>query len=92
MATTDYPSKLILVAFFVQEQKAGTREERDELSQELFDAYDAQIVKLCSEATPPIDPSAEARAIMAIMAAHAKGNTKKQSQSAVEAYLIHRGL
>ena len=34
MADTDYPSKLILLAFFVQEQKAGTKDERDEFSQE----------------------------------------------------------
>lgn len=91
MADTDYPSKLILVAFFVQEQQAGTREERDALSQELFDRYDAHITTMCAAAVPPIDPSAEARALMAIMANHAPGNKKKQAQNAVEAYLVHRG-
>lgn len=92
MAASDYPSKLILLAFFVQEQEAGTREERDEFSQELFDAYDAHIVELCAAVMPPIEPSAEARALMAIMALHAAGNRKKQAQKALEAYLIHRGL
>jgi hypothetical protein len=91
MAATDYPSKLILVAFFIQEQEAGTREERDAFSQQLFDDYDEHIVELCALATPPIDPSPEARALMAIMALHAAGNRKRQAQRAVEAYLIHRG-
>jgi len=92
MADTDYPSKLILVAFFIQEQKAGTKDERDEFSQELFDTYDALITDLCNDATPPIDPSAEARALMAIMAFHAApSNKKKQAEAAVGAYLIHRG-
>jgi hypothetical protein len=91
MADTDYPSKLILVAYFVQEQDAGTREERDALSQELFNAYDEIITELCAEAEPPIEPSAEARALMAIMAKHAAGNKKKQAAHAVNAYLVHRG-
>jgi hypothetical protein len=91
MADTDYPSKLILVAFFIQEQKAGTKDERDEFSQELFDTYDALITDLCDDATPPIEPSAEARALMAIMAVHAPGSKKKQAEAAVGAYLIHRG-
>ena len=91
MADSDYPSKLMLVAFFVKEQGAGTNEQRAEFSQELFDDYDAHIVELCAAATPPIEPSAEARALMAIMALHAPGNKKKQAQNAVKAYLIHRG-
>jgi hypothetical protein len=91
MADTDYPSKLILLAFFVQEQEAGTKEDRDEFSQELFDTYDELITDLCDEATPPIEPSAEARALMAIMAFHAPGSAKKQAERAVGAYLIHRG-
>jgi hypothetical protein len=91
MADSDYPKKLILVAYFIQEQEAGTPDERDEFSQELFDAYDAHIVDLCAETTPPIDPSPEARALMAIMALHAEGNKKKQAQNAVKAYFIYRG-
>jgi hypothetical protein len=91
MADTDYPSKLILLAFFVQEQEAGTAGDRLEFSQELFDDYDATIVELCAQATPPIDPSADARGLMAIMASHAPGSKKKQAQHAVAAYLIHRG-
>ena len=91
MANSDYPSKLILLAYFIQEQDAGTREDREKLSQELFDAYDEHIAQLCAAATPPIDPSAEARALIAIMALNAPGNKRKQAQNAVEAYLVHRG-
>ena len=51
----------------------------------------AGIAQLCAAATPPIDPSAEARALIAIMALNAPGNKRKQAQNAVEAYLVHRG-
>ena len=93
MPVSDYPSKLVLVGFFIQEQKAGEAADRDEFSQEIFDRYDQDIVAACNAAEPPLtDPSAEARALMAIMAEHAKGSTaKRRAQNAVEAYLIHRG-
>lgn len=93
MAVTDYPSKLVLVGFFIQEQEAGTTEERDAFSQEIFDKFDAHIVAACKAAEPPLpDPSAEARALMALMALHAPGSTnKRRAQNAVEGYLIHRG-
>jgi hypothetical protein len=93
MAVSDYPSKLVLVGFFVQEQEAGSTEDRDAFSQEIFDRYDHHIVAACRAAEPPLpDPSAEARALMAIMAEHAKGGTpKRRAENAVEAYLIHRG-
>ena len=91
MADSDYPSKIVLVGFFIQEQEAGTTEERAQFSQEIFDDYDDHIVEACAAATPPLDPSAEARALMAIMALHAPGNKKKQAQNAVAAYLVHRG-
>jgi hypothetical protein len=93
MAVSDYPSKIVLVGFFIQEQKAGDTADREEFSQEIFDRYDADIVAACKAAQPPLpDPSAEARALMAIMAEHAKGSTaKRRAENAVEAYLIHRG-
>jgi hypothetical protein len=63
------------IGFFVQEQKAGDTADREEFSQEIFDRYDADIVAACNAAEPPLpDPSAEARALMAIMAEHAKGD------------------
>src|SRR5262245_56089848 len=93
MATSDYPSKLVLVGYFIQKQEAETVDERDEFSQELFDRYDAHILAACAAAQPPlVDPSPEARALMALMAEHAEGSTsKRRAQNAVEAYLIHRG-
>ena len=93
MAVSDYPSKLVLVGFFIQEQKAGSTEQRERFGQEIFDRYDHHILAACAAATPPLDdPSPEARALMAVMATKAKGGTrKKQAENAVEAYLIHRG-
>ena len=93
MPVTDYPSKIVLAGYFIQEQEAGTVEERDEFSQEIFDRYNDHIIAACAAAEPPLsDPSAEARALMAIMAEHAKGGTpKRRAGDAVEAYLIHRG-
>jgi hypothetical protein len=93
MPVSDYPSKVILVAYFIKEQKAGTVEERDELGQELFDRFDRHIRAACAAAEPPLpDPSAEARALMAVMARHAKGGTnERRAGNAVEAYLTHRG-
>ena len=93
MPASDYPSKIVLVGYFIQEQKAGTAEERDEFGQELFDKFDKHIRKACADAQPPLeDPSPEARAIMAVMAPHAKGGTnERRAGNAVEAYLTHRG-
>jgi hypothetical protein len=92
MADSDYPSKVRSVGFLFQEQRGGTHEEREEFSQELFDFYNAYIVELCGTVTPPIEPSAEARALMAVMALNAPGNKRKQARTAVEAYFVHRRL
>jgi len=93
MPVSDYPSKIILVGYFIQEQEAGSVDERDEFSQEIFDRYNAHIEAACAAATPPlVAPSPEARALMAVMAEHAKGSTnKRRAENAVEGYLIHRG-
>ena len=93
MAVSDYPSKLVLVGYFLQEQEAGSVEKRDKFSQEIFDRYNDHIKAACAAATPPlVDPSAEARALMALMATGAKGGTnKRRAENAVEGYLIHRG-
>jgi hypothetical protein len=93
MPVSDYPSKVILVGYFIQEQEAGSVEERDEFNQELFDKFDRHIRAACEAAEPPLeDPSPEARALMAVMALHAKGGTnERRAGRAVEAYLIHRG-
>ena len=93
MPVSDYPSKVILVGYFFQEQEAGTSEQRDRFNQKLFDKYDAHIRAACAAAQPPlVDPSAEARALMAVMALRARGGTnERQAGNAVQAYLIHRG-
>ena len=93
MPVSDYPSKVVLVGYFVQEQEAGSVEERDEFNQKLFDKFDKHIRTACAAAEPPlIDPSAEARALMALMAQHAKGGTnERRAGNSVKAYLIHRG-
>lgn len=93
MPVTDYPSKIVLIGYFMQEQEAGTVAEREEFSQEIFYRYNTHILTACAGAEPPLpDPSAEARALMAIMAERAEGGTaKRRAGNAVEAYLIHRG-
>ena len=93
MPASDYPSKVILVGYFIQEKEAGTTEERDEFNQEIFDKFDKHIKTACAAAQPPlVDPSPEARALMAVMALHARGGTnERRAGNAVEAYLIHRG-
>ncbi len=93
MAVSDYPSKVILVGYFIKEQEAGTAEERAELSQELFDKFDKHINAACAAAQPPLpNPSPEARALMAVMARHAKGGTnERRAGNAAAAYLIQRG-
>jgi hypothetical protein len=93
MPVSDYPSKVILVGYFLKEQEAGSVEARGEFSQELFDKFDKHITAACEAAVPPLaDPSPEARALMAVMARHAKGGTnERRAGNAVEAYLIHRG-
>ena len=93
MPASDYPAKVVLVGYFIQEQEAGSADEREEFSQDLFDKFDAHIKAACAAAEPPLeDPSAEARALMAVMALHARGGTsQRRAGNAVEAYLIHRG-
>ena len=90
---SDYPGRTVLVGFFIQNQKAGTPSERQQFSNDLFDSFDAHIVKACAAATPPIDPTPRIRASIALMAQHAVGgNNKIRAGRAVQAYLEFRGL
>lgn len=90
---SDYPGRTVLVGYFVENQEAGTAAERQQFSNDLFDAFDAHIVKACTAATPPIDPTPRIRASIAVMAQHAKGsNDKVKAGRAVQAYLEFRGL
>ena len=65
MAVSDYPGRTMLVAFFIENQDAGTAANRQQFSQELFDKFDAHIVAACAAATPPVDPSPRGRASIA---------------------------
>lgn len=90
---SDYPSPIVGLAFFVQNQKPGSPAERHAFGQELFDAYNHHIVQAWSQITPPLEePSNEARAIQATMAHNAAGTNKEQALAAVRAYQIIRGL
>jgi len=90
---SDYPGRTVLVGFFIENQKAGTAAQRQQFSNDLFDSFDAHIVKACAAATPPIDPTARIRASIALMAQHAPGsNNKIRAGRAVQAYLEFRGL
>lgn len=90
---SDYPGRTVLVGYFIENQEGGTAAERQQFSNDLFDAFDAHIVKACATATPPLDPTPRVRASIALMAQHAKGATKRiMAGRAVQAYLEFRGF
>ena len=89
----DYPPAIIGLGFFLQNQTAGSSAQRAQFGQELFDAYNQHIVDAWSQIQPPLaEPSADARAIQAVMAHNAAGTTKEQALAAVQAFQIIRGL
>jgi hypothetical protein len=90
---SDYPGRTVLLGYFIENQDAGTAAKRQQFSDDLFDSFDAHIVKACAAVSPPIDPSPRIRATIAVMAQNAKGaNDKIRSVRAVQAYLTFRGL
>jgi hypothetical protein len=90
---SDYPGRTVLVGYFIENQEAGTVAERQQFSNDLFDAFNAHIVTACAAATPPLDPTPRIRASIALMAQHAKGsNNKIKAGRAVQAYLEFRGF
>jgi hypothetical protein len=90
---SDYPGRTVLVGYFMENQEAGSTAERQQFSNDLFDAFDAHIVTACGAATPPIQPTARIRASIALMAQHAPGgNNKIKAVRAVRAYVEFRGL
>jgi hypothetical protein len=90
---SDYPGRTVLVGFFVENSKAGTRAERQQFSDDLFEAFDSHIVTACAAVTPPIDPSPRIRASLAVMAQHARGaNNRIKAGRAVQAYVEFRGM
>ncbi|MDH4064263.1 MAG: hypothetical protein OEW19_07660 [Acidobacteriota bacterium] len=89
---SDYPSRIVLLGFFVQNQTAGTPEQRETFSNDLFTRFDGHIVTACASGGLT-DPSADARAIMAVMALNAPGaSPKTRAGNAVKAYLAYRGF
>lgn len=93
MATSDYPGRVVLLGFFVENGNAGSRQQREQFSQELFDAFNDKIVEACAAINPPLDPSAEIRATIAVMAKNSPGNTKTvQAKRAVQGYVLFRGI
>ena len=90
---SDYPGRTVLIGFFIENQEAGTRDERLQFSNDLFDAFDAHIVAACAAVAPPIDPTPRIRASIALMAQHAVGsNNKIKAGRAVRAYVMFRGV
>ena len=90
---SDYPGRIVLIGFFRNNGNAGTRERRERYSDELFDFFDKHIVKACSKATPAIEPSAEIRATIAVLAERAPGDSKaEKAQVATQAYFEFRGM
>ena len=89
---SDYPSKIIILGYFVDKQDGGDSAKRAEWSEDLFKRFNAHIVTAC-KAAGLSDPSDEARAIMAVMAENAPGGAPKtKAGHAVAAYLVHRGF
>ena len=87
---SDYPSRLVILGYFIDKQDAGTGDKRAKWSDDLFDRFDEHIVDAC-QGTPAQDPSEEARAIMAIMALNAPGKqAPTKAKNAVAAYVAYR--
>ena len=90
---SDYPGRAMLVGFFFERQKAGTTQQRQQFSDDLFNKFDAHIVAALKAAAPPVDPSARIRASIALMAQNASGsNNGVKARKAVQAYLEFRGV
>jgi hypothetical protein len=89
--TSDYLSKYVLVAYYAQEQDAGTKEEREKFSEDIFARFDHHIVAAAEQAG--VELSVESRSIMAVLATRAPGaSPKSRAGQAVRAYLEYRGL
>lgn len=90
---SDYPGRTVLIGFFIENAKAGSRADRQQFSDDLFDAFDSHIVAACAAVTPPIDASPRIRASLALMAQHAPGaNNRIKAGRAVQAYVEFRGM
>jgi hypothetical protein len=81
----------MLLGFYAQEQEAGTPEERDRFSQDVFDRFNHHIVEAAAKAG--IELSLEARSIVAVLATMAPGGAPKtKAGQAMKAYIEYRGV
>ena len=88
---SDYLAKYVLIGFYAQNQKAGTKQERDEFNENIFTRFDHHIVEAAQQAG--LEVSEESRSIMAVLASIATGAAPKtKAGQAVKAYLEYRGV
>ena len=88
---SDYLAKYVLIAYYAQNQEAGTRQEREEFSDDIFERFDHHIVDAARKAG--LELSDESRTIMAVLASMAPGGSpKSRAGNAVQAYLEYRGV
>jgi hypothetical protein len=88
---SDYLAKIVLIGFYQQNQKAGTKDERDEFSEDIFRRYNDHIIDAALQAG--VEVSEEARSIMAVLASMAPGASPKiRAGKAVTAYFEYRGF
>lgn len=88
---SDYLAKIVLIAYYQQNQEAGTREDRDTFSEDIFERYNHHIVEAAQLAN--LETSDESRSIMAVLASMAPGaSARTKAGQAVKAYREYRGL
>lgn len=86
-----YLEKFVLIAFYGENQEAGTSEARAQFNQDIFDRFDHHITDAAEKAG--LELSDESRAIMAVLATMAPGaSPKTRAGQAVKAYREYRGL
>jgi hypothetical protein len=86
-----YESKYVLIAYFNENQEAGTIDERDQFSQDVENRFDQHITTAAQQAGLTL--SDESRSIIAMMATMAPGAAPKtRAGQAVKAYVEYRGL
>lgn len=87
----DYLAKYVLLAYYGQNQEAGTSEERNAFREDIFARFDHHIVDAATRAG--LEVSEESRSIMAVLATLAPGaSPKTRAGQAVKAYLEYRGV
>ena len=88
---SDYLAKYVLIGYYNENEEAGTKQERDEFSEDIFTRFDHHIVAAAEAAG--LEVSEESRSIMAVLATMAPGASPKvRAGRAVNAYLLYRGV